>query len=108
MKTPILIRGVKIRGGGGAGYVRFEIWGTDDGRTVRIGQPQVRNVSQATTKTVPVSTLKPGEREQTEYAANGMDVTVGRVVRDRNGKVIHRDSFVTQYQLWNGRIEVGR
>ena len=28
MKTPILIRGVKIRGGGGAGYVRFEIWGT--------------------------------------------------------------------------------
>ena len=53
-------------------------------------------------------TLKHGEREQTEYAANGMDVTVGRVVRDRNGKVIHRDSFFTQYQLWNGRIEVGR
>ena len=108
MKTPILIRGVKIRGGGGAGYVRFEIWGTDDGRTVTIGQPQVRNVRQATTNTVKVSTLKPGEREQTEYPANGMDVTVGRVVRDRNGKVIHRDSFFSPYQLWNGRIEVGR
>jgi vancomycin resistance protein YoaR len=108
MKTPILIRGVKIRGSGGAGYVRFEIWGTDDGRTVSIGQPQVRNVRQATTKTVSVSTLKPGEREQTEYPANGMDVTVTRVVRDKNGKVIHRDSYVSPYQLWNGRIEVGR
>ena len=61
---------------GGAGYVRFEIWGTDDGRTVSIGKPQVRNVRQATTNTVSVSTLKPGEREQTEYPANGMDVTV--------------------------------
>jgi vancomycin resistance protein YoaR len=108
MKTPILIRGVKIRGSGGAGYVRFEIWGTDDGRTVSIGQPQVRNVRQATTKTVSVSTLEPGEREQTEYPANGMDVTVTRVVRDKNGKVIHRDSYVSPYQLWNGRIEVGR
>ena len=37
-----------------------------------------------------------------------MDVTVGRVVRARNGKVIHRDSFFTPYQLWNGQIEVGR
>ena len=108
MKTPILIRGVKIRGSGGAGYVRFEIWGTDDGRTVSIGQPQVRNVRRATTNTVSVSTLKPGEREQTEYPANGMDVTVTRVVRDRNGKVIHRDSYFSPYQLWNGRIEVGR
>jgi hypothetical protein len=37
-----------------------------------------------------------------------MDVTVSRVVRDRNGKVIHRDSYFSPYQLWNGRIEVGR
>ena len=108
MKTPILIRGVKIRGSGGRGYVRFEIWGTDDGRTVSIGTPQMRNVRQATTKTVTVSTLKPGEREQTEYPANGMDVTVTRVVRDKNGKVIHRDSYFSPYQLWHGRIEVGR
>jgi hypothetical protein len=57
---------------------------------------------------VSVSTLKPGEREQTEYAANGMDVTVTRVVRAVNGKVLHSDAFFSPYQLWNGRIEVGR
>ena len=108
MKTPILIRGFKIRGGGSQGFVRFEIWGVDDGRTVSISKPSVRNVRQATTNTVYVNTLRPGEREQTEYPANGMDVTVSRVVRDRNGKVIHRDSYFSPYQLWNGRIEVGR
>jgi vancomycin resistance protein YoaR len=108
MKTPILIRGFKIRGGGSQGFVRFEIWGVDDGRTVSISKPSVRNVRQATTNTVYVNTLKPGVREQTEYPANGMDVTVSRVVRNGNGKVIHRDSYVSPYQLWNGRIEVGR
>ena len=29
--------GVKLRGGGGAGWVRYEIWGIRDGRTVSIG-----------------------------------------------------------------------
>jgi len=108
MKTPILIRGFKIRGGGSQGFVRFEIWGIDDGRTVSISKPSVRNVRQATTNTVYVNTLKPGEREQTEYAANGMDVTVSRVVRAASGKVLHRDSYFSPYQLWNGRIEIGR
>ena len=108
MKTPILIRGFKIRGGGSQGFVHFEIWGVDDGRTVSISKPSVRNVRQATTSTVYVNTLKPGVREQTEYPANGMDVTVSRVVRNGNGKVIHRDSYSSPYQLWNCRIEVGR
>jgi vancomycin resistance protein YoaR len=108
MKTPILIRGVKIRGAGDQGFVRFEIWGTDDGRTVSLSKPSLRNVRKATTKTVYVSTLKPGVREQTEYAANGMDVTVTRVVRSANGRILHRDSYFSPYQLWNGRIEVGR
>jgi vancomycin resistance protein YoaR len=108
MKTPVLIRGVKLRGGGSQGFVRFEIWGIDDGRTVSISKPSLRNVRQATTNTVYVNTLKPGEREQTEYPANGMDVTVSRVVRDANGTVLHRDSYFSPYQLWNGRIEVGR
>jgi len=108
MKSPILIRGFKIRGGGSQGFVRFEIWGIDDGRTVSISKPSIRNVRQATTNTVYVNTLKPGVREQTEYPANGMDVTVSRVVRAANGKVLHRDSYSSPYQLWNGRIEVGR
>ena len=65
------------------------------------------NVRKATTYTVYVSSLPKGVREQTEYPANGMDVSVTRVVRNRSGRVIHRETYRTHYTLWNGRIEVG-
>ena len=107
MKTPILIRGVKIRGR-------------------RRGLRPVRDLGhrrRADGQHRPAAGAQrpPGDdehrvrldaqarrAEQTEYPANGMDVTVTRVVRDKNGKVIHRDSYFSPYQLWNGRIEVGR
>jgi vancomycin resistance protein YoaR len=107
MKTPILIRGFKVRSGG-RGWVRYEIWGIPDGRTVSISKPAVWNVQKATTKTVEVTTLPTGVRKQTEYPSNGMDVSVTRIVRDRNGNLLHRDAYRSHYRLWNGRIEVGR
>lgn len=107
MAHPILIRGFKVRGSGGKGWVRYEIWGIPDGRTVSISKPSVANVRQATTKTVEVSTLPTGVRKQTEYPVNGMDVSVTRVVRARDGHVLHVNTYRTHYQLWNGRIEVG-
>jgi vancomycin resistance protein YoaR len=107
MAHPIYIRGVRLVGRGGQGYVRYEIWGVPDGRRVSIGAPVVRNVLRATTKTVYVTTLRPGVRKQTEWPANGMDVWVTRVVRDRGGHVIHAETYYSHYRLWNGRIEVG-
>jgi vancomycin resistance protein YoaR len=106
MKHPIVIRTYRYRAKG-RGWVRYEIWGIPDGRTVSIGKPVVSNVRKATTYTVYVSTLPHGVKEQTEYPANGMDVSVTRVVRDRNGRVIHSNTYRTHYQLWNGRIEIG-
>jgi vancomycin resistance protein YoaR len=106
MDHPILIRGFKVKAGG-RGWVRYEIWGIPDGRTVSISKPSVSNVQKATTTTVKVSTLRHGVRMQTEYPSNGMDVAVTRVVRDRNGHVLHNETYRSHYQLWNGRIEVG-
>ncbi len=108
MPTPILIRGYKIVGSGGRGYVRYEIWGIPDGRRVSISRAAVSNLQIAHTYTYSVSTLPHGVRKQTEYPANGMDVAVTRVVRDRNGNVIHSEVFRSHYQLWNGKILVGR
>jgi vancomycin resistance protein YoaR len=104
---PIVIRAFRIRHGS-SGYVRYQIWGIPDGRKVQLGRPSVSNVRKATTKVVTVSTLRSGVRKQTEYPANGMDVSVVRVVRNAKGKVIHREVWRTHYVLWNGRIEVGR
>jgi vancomycin resistance protein YoaR len=106
-KGPIVIRTFRTRSGG-RGWVRYEIWGVPDGRTVSLSKPSVSNVRQATTSTRYVSTLPTGVKEQVEYPANGMDVSVNRVVRDRNGRVIHSETFRTHYVLWNGIIEIGR
>jgi vancomycin resistance protein YoaR len=106
MKNPVVIRTLRYRAGG-RGWVQYEIWGIPDGRSVSLSRPSVSNVQQATTSTVLVSTLKPGVRMQTEFPADGMDVSVSRVVR-KGGRVIHSDTFRTHYVLWNGIIQVGR
>ncbi len=106
MKNPVVIRTFRYTAGG-RGWVRYEIWGIPDGRTVSLSKPSVSNVRQATTSVVYVSSLRPGARVQTEYPADGMDVSVSRVVR-KGGKVIHSETYRTHYVLWNGRVEVGR
>ncbi len=106
MKHPIVIRTYRYTQSG-RGWVRYEIWGIPDGRTVSIGKPAVTNVRQAITRTVYVNTLAHGVRSQTEYPANGMDVAVSRVVKDSHGRVIHHETYYSHYQLWNGVIQVG-
>ena len=106
-KGPIVIRTFRYRSGG-RGWVRYEIWGVPDGRTVSLSRPSVANVRKATTSTRYVSTLPTGVKEQVEYPANGMDVAVSRVVRDKGGRVIHSDTYRTHYVLWNGIVNVGR
>ena len=107
MRTPIVIRTFRYTAGG-RGWVRYEIWGIPDGRKVSLSNPMVSNVLKAVTRTVLVSSLRHGVRMQTEFPANGMDVSVTRIVRDRNGAIIHHDTFGTHYTLWNGIIQIGR
>jgi vancomycin resistance protein YoaR len=106
-KGIIFIRGTRIRSGN-VGWVRYEIWGIPDGRTVSISRPSVSNVRQATTKTVYVDDLPKGTKEQVEYPSDGMSVAVSRVVKDRNGRVLHRNTWTSNYVLWNGVVHVGR
>jgi vancomycin resistance protein YoaR len=107
MRTPIVIRTYRYRAAG-RGWVRYEIWGIPDGRKVSLSNPTVANVQKAITRTEYVSTLRRGVRMQTEFPANGMDVSVTRTVRDRNGAVMHQETYGTHYVLWNGIIQIGR
>jgi vancomycin resistance protein YoaR len=104
---PILILGIKTRAGG-RGFVTYQLWGVPDGRRVSLSAPSVTNVVQATTSIEYVSTLPHGVRNQTEYPSNQMDVSVSRVVRDKNGRVIHSEVWQSHYVLWNGIIQIGR
>ena len=105
---PILILGIKTVGSGGRGYVTYQLWGTPDGRTVSLSAPSVSNVVKATTNTQTVGTLPHGVRQQTEFPSNEMDVAVTRVVRDKNGRVVHAEVWRSHYVLWNGIIQIGR
>jgi len=107
MKHPIFIRGIRTRSGG-TGWVTYEIWGIPEGRRISVSKPSVSNIRQATTTEVPVDTLPKGERNQIEYPSNGMDVSVTRVVRNAGGSILHRDTWISHYTLWNGIIEVGQ
>jgi len=106
MKHPIAIRSYRYTSGG-LGWVQYEIWGIPDGRTVSLSKPSVSGVVKATTRVEYVSSLPRGVREQIEYPSNRMDVAVTRVVR-RGGRVLHSDTWVSHYVLWNGLVQVGR
>ena len=107
MKHPIVIRSYRYTAGG-LGWVRYEIWGIPDGRRVSLSKPSVANRINAVTRTEYVSTLPRGVKEQVEYPADQMDVSVTRVVRNRNGGIIHQETWRTHYVLWNGLIQIGR
>jgi vancomycin resistance protein YoaR len=99
---PILIRGFAS-----PGIVRYEIWSVPNGRTVSLSRPQVTNVVPGSDSTVKTSTLPTGQTLRTEWPVDGKDVVVVRTVRDANGRVIHRDTFVSHYHRMIGILQIG-
>ncbi len=102
-KHPILIRGIAS-----PGVVTFEIWGPPTGRKVTFSRPTIRNVVRAIDTVQYTSSLAPGVRKRIEYPVNGMNVWVTRTVRDKNGKVLHRDTWYSDYRRVNGIVLVGK
>jgi len=104
---PVLIRGYGFREGG-TGYVRFEMYSVPNGRKVSISTGKRQNVRYATDTVQYTSSLAPGARKRIEYPVNGFQVTATRTVRDRDGNVIHRDSYYSNYARITGITLVGR
>jgi vancomycin resistance protein YoaR len=106
-RYPILIRGRGWREGG-AGYVRFDIYSVPNGRKVTFSRPIVRNVRRASDSVQYTSSLPKGASKRIEYPVDGKQVTVTRTVRDRKGKVIHRDTYYSNYARITGIVLIGR
>lgn len=101
---PILIRGYADNGS-----ITFELWTVPDGRNVAPipASPPVWNVVEASSRVEYVTTLKPGQRYQEEYPADGYDTVVGRTVTDASGRVIHQDTFRSHYSKVDGVLLIG-
>ena len=100
---PVLIHAIN-----GPGTVTFQLFSVDPQRTVTLSTPIVKNYSYATTQYVKVTTLKPGQENQVEYASNGFDAWVTRVVRDASGAIVHQETYYSHYATVNGLIQVRR
>jgi vancomycin resistance protein YoaR len=102
-KNPIL-----IKASASGSFVRFDLWSIPNGRTVTWSRPSVSNVVPGRDSVQYTSSLPKGVRERTEYPVDGMDVAVTRTVRNADGSVIHRDTFVSHYKRMIGVVLVGR
>ncbi len=83
----------------------WKFYSTYDGRTVKwdtTGPQNIVPVPEAQFKANP--DLNAGQITQTDYAANGADVTVNRTVL-KNGAVYFQDQFQTHYEAWQAVCE---
>jgi vancomycin resistance protein YoaR len=100
---PVLIKAYAV-----PGIVRFMLYSVPNGRTVSFTSPRVRNYLSSTTVVQYTTALSPGVRQQVEYEAAGFDCWVTRTVRDRNGRIIHTDTYYSHYARVVGLILVGK
>ena len=87
--------------------LQFRFYSTNPGRVVEIEAPTVRNVEPAPPlKYEPNGDLQPGEVIQVDYAADGADVNVRRVIYDMQGNQISEDNIFTHYLPWQAVFQV--
>ena len=101
-KFPILIRTYAR-----PGIVRFTLYSVPTGRHVTFSRPVVKNYVRGYTVYRKTAGLRHGISEAIEYPADGQDVWVTRVVKDKTGKVIHKETIYSHYARMVGVILVG-
>jgi vancomycin resistance protein YoaR len=100
---PVLIKGIS-----GRRTVTFEVYGVDDGRTVQLSEPRIVSRREAKAYIEYTDELAPGVRRRVTSPYDGFESWVTRTVRDRDGNVIHRNTFRSRYRALDGLVKVGR
>jgi hypothetical protein len=103
MDTPVYIRGIPRHSA-----VIFEIWGTDDGRKVKLSKPNVTNERKAVMYYEYTNELAPGELDEVYDNYDAFQSRVTRTVRDADGNVIFENVWNSQYKKLDGLTMVGR
>jgi vancomycin resistance protein YoaR len=100
---PVLIKGINSHG-----KVRFEIWTVPTGRTVTFSEPRVEDRRTASDTLEYTDDLAPGVRSRTEYPTEGFRSWITRTVKDASGRIVHRDTYYSNYAAIDGITLVGR
>ncbi len=87
--------------------VKFEFWGTKDGRKAERTKPKVWDwVSPPLTKYIETAELKPGEKKCTESAHKGVKASFDYIVTLANGEV-KKQNFYSVYKPWQAVCLIG-
>ncbi len=87
--------------------LQFRFYSTNPGRRVVKQGPVINNVQPPGATQYEVNPeFQPGQSLQVDWAAEGKDVTVTRLVLDEAGNELRRDLFVSNYQPWGAVIQV--
>jgi vancomycin resistance protein YoaR len=90
-----------------AGTLTFKFFGTSPGREVTVSEPVEENLVKPSPPLYERdATLPEGMIKQVDWAQDGLDVTVTRVVKEGD-KIIHEDTIVSYYQPWRAIYRVG-
>jgi len=85
----------------------FRYYGTNPGRTIEMDGPHESNpVAHGPAIYREDPTLPKGQTRQLEWAKDGLDVTVYRIVKE-NGVETRRDTFFSRYRPWQDVFLVG-
>lgn len=92
---------------GPARTLTWKFYSTSDGRTVTYDTSGLLNVVPAPEPVIQVNEeLKEGETRQVDWASDGADVIINRLVM-RDGKIYFADKFQTHYEPWRAVCEYG-
>lgn len=87
--------------------VQFRFYSTNPGRQVVKEGPEIRNVTPAAATRFEVNPeLQPGQERWVDWAAEGAEVVVTRVILDEAGNEIDREPFYSRYQPWGAIVQV--
>jgi vancomycin resistance protein YoaR len=90
-----------------AGTVTFRFFGTPTGWDIIVDEPVIENISvPPPPRYEQVATLPRGTVKQVDWAKDGMDVTVTRVVK-QGEEIIHNDTVISRYRPWQAVYQVG-
>jgi len=91
----------------GARRITWKLYSTSDGRQVEWNTSGLLNVVPAPKpRFEPNPDLEAGEIKQVDWAADGADVIITRIVR-RAGEVLFQDEFRTHYEPWQAICQFG-
>jgi len=91
----------------GSGSLTVNIYGTPQDRKVESTEQPLRVVGAPKVKRVPDSTLLKGKSEVLEYGEPARATSVSRKVYAANGKLLHEDTWYSQYRSEPKVVRVG-